>query len=424
MNLLKTNASGRNAPRYSKGRAGFTLIELLVVISIIAILMSILTPAVMKARGVAAGTQCANNLKNIALAAIAYETRSKRFPTSGEGVAFVPGSISVTYPNGYMDRFFDTNSFFTSILGDVDSKLAADKYSLGSHYNDVTNYPNNVAAAKIKVPIFLCPAAEGVLDDPQEFGQTSYMPIAYCDIDPLTGLRALKGAQDASGQFLIRPGALQIYARDADRYGKTCYDGNGVGQTVPISSGGNKVANITDGHSNTILVAEDSSYRNHESLFPFQLSPSIDPVSIAGNFSSLPAQTYVNASGKRAINRWADPETGNGISGPPQADPGSSWFVTGSSTYLGPFINQNSASLGGNVPGVGVSVASPAGVGAPWSVANCGPNDELFSPHAGGCFVAWCDGRVTFLRQDVSGAVLRYLCVPDDGQIVDPSWTQ
>lgn len=66
-------------------RIGFTLVELLVVIAIIGILVAMLLPAVQAAREAARRNQCKNNIKQLALAMLNYESTHKEFPSGGWG---------------------------------------------------------------------------------------------------------------------------------------------------------------------------------------------------------------------------------------------------------------------------------------------------------------------------------------------------
>lgn len=78
--MRRTAIRGCLAPSGRRPLQGFTLVELLVVIAIIGILIALLLPAVQAAREAARRAQCTNNLRQLALAMLNYESTHKTFP--------------------------------------------------------------------------------------------------------------------------------------------------------------------------------------------------------------------------------------------------------------------------------------------------------------------------------------------------------
>jgi len=203
-------------------RRGFTLIELLVVIAIIGILVSLILPAVQKAREAARRAQCKNNLKQFGLALHNYHGNAKSFP---------PGWVGATPGIGH--DIFGMNGFGwgTHILPYVDHDPLYRKFDFNKMINDNSTSPiSNESLLSTTLPVFLCPS------DPNQENWT---------IVHATGLHAL--AQVASANYIGIYGIHDF----ACGVGFQCKDTGPLYQNSSV-----RIGDIRDGTSNTVIVTE------------------------------------------------------------------------------------------------------------------------------------------------------------------------
>jgi prepilin-type processing-associated H-X9-DG protein len=130
------------------------LVELLVVIAIIGILVALLLPAIQAAREAARRSQCQNNLKQIGLATLNYESSTKTLPP---GCFLGEGSAWSAFLLPYLE---EGNSFNWLTIGENDAGNF--QWASSSPYTDATTLPNNyrnIRVVETPVAVYRCPSA-------------------------------------------------------------------------------------------------------------------------------------------------------------------------------------------------------------------------------------------------------------------------
>ena len=162
---------------HRRSRRGFTLVELLVVIGIIALLISILLPALGKARKSAQTVQCLSNLKQLGLSMSIYAAENQSAilgsgVTSGRSVFNSDFSAELVADGNDSMRGMPIhpNDYFAPILSmSFNSWATKDETSMQNRYQDYMNLKQ-----------FVCPAYSGVLATRFGGGGTTLQSISYC----------------------------------------------------------------------------------------------------------------------------------------------------------------------------------------------------------------------------------------------------
>ena len=374
-------------------RRGFTLIELLVVIAIIAVLIALLLPAVQAAREAARRTQCVNNLKQIGLGTLNFESTYGNLP---------PDVARLAQPdmNADAQAAIPTagGSFLAQILPYMEQSNIYNLINFSQSTFNTANIPPSTgmhsgtnSAYSIALNAFICPSSPGPatinyynanwgpygngggdtctpgsvgggggvsnLNPPptQNWGRTDYFPIPGISQVPLL----------AAG---MSPAYVTTVGNPASVTSTTPAINSGT-IADPAIAGKIRIASILDGTSNTLILSECGSkpigyngkrkmYRSEVNGLP--VDGIIEPVSSGGG-------------------AWADQFTYSVIAGAQGRENG----IRGGTCMI-----------------------------------NCTSNNEIYSFHPGGANALFADGSVHFLKDSLSVPIVAALVTRAGGEIL------
>lgn len=315
-------------------RVGFTLVELLVVVSIIGLLLALLLPAVMSAREAGRKITCANNLRQTGLALQNFESTHRRLPSGARG--------GTTFGV----------SWWVAILPFMEQANLASRFDTESpHAGSAFFHPANGSLVDgVLIPSWNCPSSP--LPPSRKVGQFELQMPSYVGI---------AGASSDGGFPETRVTACCVPVANGE-----ISAGGALPSNLAISFAG-----VTDGLSNTMVVAETSDYM----------------------YAASGARYRVDGGNP---NGWI---TGTATMGtPPNYHP--------TSTFPPPTWNTVTVRYQPNMRDY-----DAAGVDD-----NRGANNPLLSAHPGGVHAVLLDGSVHFLADSTSIDVMKRLATRDDGQ--------
>jgi prepilin-type N-terminal cleavage/methylation domain-containing protein/prepilin-type processing-associated H-X9-DG protein len=218
-------------PRFRKG---FTLIELLVVIAIIAVLIALLLPAVQAAREAARRAQCTNNLKQLGLACMNYESSNSCFPMHSQNQSTGGNLGTASWVAGTL-QFTEQTPLFNALNFSVDM-LSSNTYGGWA----------NSTVALLNIGVLQCPS--------ENMNQGQYPFLAT---GQFYGMSNYVGNYGGPGPISLMSGT--IIPANNNEFGSAPLPGTtaqgpnsyGTGTWAPV-----KIASITDGTSNTGLISE------------------------------------------------------------------------------------------------------------------------------------------------------------------------
>lgn len=360
-------------------RSGFTLIELLVVIAIIAILVSLLLPAVQQAREAARRSQCNNNLKQIGLAIHNFHDAQGYIP----GLAICGTGPEDTNPG--MQNIWNAFRHLPPsiwLLPYVDQANVWNQFNI--HLTGTDNVtpgtpggPTNFALTSKLLPVFLCPS----MPEPINPCFPGYASYGWCRGNFEVHSPPQAGDNGGSSSY--------SYSK-ADGVFNTSFDNGFTVAQAPA------------------LVAKhtaDPTWWEEQSKFKCRFRDITDGLS----------NTIAAGELHHILQGYLAPKINNVAVSPPVASTGfTAWGADD-----GDYFNEGTTNVKMNtVSGPYYARSMVGNVSALQDVAQNGPMYSFRSVHAGGCNFLLSDGAVRFINQSINMSTYKALGSKNGNEVV------
>lgn len=231
-----------------KRRSAFTLVELLVVIAIIAMLVTLLLPAVQSAREAARRAQCSNNLRHWGLGCLNHESAKGVFPY-GTGYSPPPGDRHDPPYNGvgwmvHTLPFVEQQATYDLIEPYMRGEFGATKG---------LNHPDLAEVVKTQFSLLQCPSDGSSTPMLTEQWQWKNIEVAVSNYKGVMGDNQMAQTSSFGGNPFCNQGQLEC-----------------TGMIWRVSGlWKRKMKNIVDGTSKTMLIGEDVTAHNWHAMWSF-----------------------------------------------------------------------------------------------------------------------------------------------------------
>jgi prepilin-type N-terminal cleavage/methylation domain-containing protein/prepilin-type processing-associated H-X9-DG protein len=344
-------------------RRGFTLIELLVVIAIIAVLISLLLPAVQSAREAARRIQCTNNLKQVALAIMNYESANSAFP---------PTTILKPLPAGGFGNYIYVSAW--SPIARAASYLEQSAVYNSINFNWTYDDPPNLTVTQTPLAYLYCPSD----------------PAPHFD-DATMG-----GTGDATTSYGTSNGDWYVFSVN---WGVTPPTLGPQSRSLFGPNMSRTIASVTDGLSNTIMASEGTIGHLQARHCGDSTNGGFPSDASVGTWSP----TNIPAPGQNSVSALAS--------------------LVASCSHKPKAVGHTRWSNGG-VYYSGITTANTPNQAIDWDWTDENDGGPTFmslsasSYHPGGVDVAFGDGSVKFIKNSIAAPTWRGLGTVAGGEVI------